>query len=85
MQSHLLSGSLNSLNPQSLGGNITDITEKVIFIFKKKNTIHVSMGKTEKSPFRSSPFEIMKVIYCQGGIRMCAGSLQFIQGLRHPL
>lgn len=42
------------------------------------------MGKTKKSPFCSS-FKIMKVKYCQGGTRLCAGSLWFIQGHRHPL
>lgn len=32
------------------------------------------MGETEKSLLRGSPFKIMKVMYCQGGIRMRAGS-----------
>lgn len=36
--------------------------------------IHVSMGKTEKSPFHSSPFKIIEAIDCQGGKRIWAGS-----------
>lgn len=73
MQLHLLSGSVSSLSPQSPGRNITDITEKVIFFVFFEN-IHVSMGKTEKSPFHSSPFKIIEVIDCQGGKRIWAGS-----------
>lgn len=79
MQSHLLSGSLHSLNPQSLGGNRADVNEKVIFIFIKN--MHVSMRETEKSPLRSAPFKIMKVMHCHGERRMCAGRLRFIGGL----
>lgn len=79
MQSHLLSGSLHSLNPQSLGGNIAGVNEKVIFIFIKN--MHGSMREAEKSPLRSAPFKIIKVMHCQGERRTCAGRLWFIGGL----
>lgn len=39
------------------------------------------MRETEKSPLRSAPFKIMKVMHCHGERRMCAGCLRFIGGL----
>jgi len=39
------------------------------------------MGKTEKSPFHSCPFKIMKVIYCQGETGMCGEVYSSYKGL----